>query len=293
MGFLYKGLVTKFLYKLFFDTHADIRIFEDIYLAWNSKIPSVVVLHAVWSDNLQSFTIDEISLNKLKKIESSLINNIKFPIFTVSQPYLEYISEVHFKNYVLQKIHVVELGLDQSNFKITTHAKINKKSIVYCGALEARKNVLFLMKVFRKISLIDSEFKLTIIGEGPESESLRNFAKENIDLNITFLGKLSHEKVLTELSSHGIYIHTSTKESFSYSLLEAKLSGLKTVAYRGLEVPKEFIDFAVNTFEIDEWCNSILNIDWSTDKFDSAYYSAERMTISTLNMLQVNALTTH
>jgi glycosyltransferase involved in cell wall biosynthesis len=293
LGYLYKGYVTKFLYKLFFDTPADIRIFEDIYLAWNSKTPSVVFLHAVWSDNLQSFEISTNLLNNLKKAEVSLINKLDHPVVTVSEPYLKYLIEVHFAKYSLRVINVVELGLDQLNFKDLKNIEPNRKSIVYCGALEARKNVLFLMMVFKKINEIDPDFKLTIIGEGPDRESLLKFANDNINLNINFLGRLSHENVLNELPSHGIYIHTSTKESFSYSLLEAKLTGLKTVAHSGLEVPSAFIDFAVDSFEVDEWCRTILGIDWKAHKFDSAYYSAERMTISTLHLLQLSARLTH
>jgi phosphatidylinositol glycan class A protein len=292
-GFLYKGYVTRFLYKLFFDRQVELRIFEDIYLAWNSKIPSVIFLHAVWSDNLQSFVIDPDLINELKKVESILLNKIDHPIVTVSQPYLQYLIQTHFKKYLLPKIHVIELGLNQSNFIFSKSIQLNKKSIVYCGALEARKNVLFLMMVFKEISKLDPNFRLTIIGEGPERESLLRFASSNKNLNISFLGKLSHEKVLAELSSHGIYIHTSIKESFSYSLLEAKLSGLKTVAYSGLEVPSAFIDNAVDTFEIDDWCSAILGINWEADKFDSTHYSAERMTNSILQLLQLSVPSTH
>ena len=286
LGFLYKGYITRFLYKLFFDSQVDVRIFEDIYIAWNSKTPSVVVLHAAWSDNLQSFVIGPERQSQLKKSEVSLINKLEHPIVTVSQPYLKYLTEVHFARYSLRVIEVIELGLDQSNFPTPTNVDSNRKSIVYCGALSARKNVFFLLDVFKKLSEIDPEYKLTIIGEGPDKYSLLRFANENVNLQINFLGRLSHEKVLMELPRHGIYIHTSLKESFSYSLLEAKLSGLKTCAYSGLEVPGAFVDVAVDVFEVDDWCNSILGINWKADKFDSAYYSAKRMTISTLNLLE-------
>jgi glycosyltransferase involved in cell wall biosynthesis len=293
LGFLYKGYVTRFLYQLFFDSKVDARIFEDIYIAWNSETSSVVVLHAAWSDNLQSFVIGANLQNKLRKAEASLLNKLEHPIVTVSQPYLKYLTEEHFAKYSLRKIDVIELGLDQSNFPAQKSDEQNRKSIVYCGTLEARKNLFFLLEVFKKLSQIDPEFKLTIIGEGPDKESLLMFANANKNLKINFLGRLSHEKVLIELTRHGIYIHTSLKESFSYSLLEAKLSGLKTCAYSGLEVPSAFIDAAVGSFEIDDWCNSILGINWKADKFDSAYYSAGRMTISTLKLLRPSVALTH
>lgn len=295
LGFLYKGYVTRFLYKLLFDIQADVRIFEDIYVAWNSGIPSVVVLHAAWSDNLQSFVISPTLQHQLRKAEVSLINKLEHPVVTVSQPYLKYLTEKHFAKYLLRKIDVIELGLEQSNFPAPISAKIDRRSIVYCGTLEARKNIFFLMEVFKKLSKIDPKFKLCIIGDGPDKESLFRFAADNSSLQISFLGKLSHEQVLTELPRHGIYVHTSVKESFSYSLLEAKLSGLITCAHSGLEVPMDFVDVAVGTFEVDDWCNSILGINWKADKFDSAFYSAERMTISTLEsaLHQPHFLRTH
>lgn len=286
LGFMYKGLMTRFLYKRFFKNKADARIFEDIYLAWNTNIPSIIILHAVWSDNLQSFVISATQQNRLKKLEASLINKLKHPIVTVSYPYRKYLTDVHFANYPLREIDVIELGLDQTSFPVLIKSDVNKKSIVYCGALESRKNVSFLLKVFQKLCKIDSEFKLTIIGEGPEKDLLLGFANENRDLQISFLGRLSHDNVITELPRHGIYIHTSLKESFSYSLLEAKLLGLKTCAYSGLEVPRAFIDVPIDLFEIDAWCNAILSINWKTDNFNSAYYSSERMTISVLNKIR-------
>ena len=36
MGYLFKGLTTRNLYRFFFDRKADLLIFEDIYLSWNS-----------------------------------------------------------------------------------------------------------------------------------------------------------------------------------------------------------------------------------------------------------------
>ena len=281
LGFVYKGHIIKILYKLFFDEKVDIRIFEDIYFAWDSEIPSITILHAVWSDNLQSFSVSPTQQNRLKGYEARIINSINHPVATVSYPYLKYLKEEHFAGCLSKKIDVVELGIDQSNFlKIR---KQNRKSIVYSGALEARKNILFLFKVFKKLNETDPDYKLTIIGDGPDRKELADFVKIN-GLAVDFLGKLSHDKVVSELHSHGIYLHTSVKESFSYSLLEAKLAGLKTCAHEKLQVPSEFIDVAISTFNVDEWCNGILNIDWTPGRFNADNYSVEKMTLLTLKL---------
>ena len=199
---------------------------------------------------------------------------------------MNYLKDEHFKSYVLRKLDVIELGVDYLNFTNSRGTLRDKKSIVYVGALEARKNVLFLLKVYEVLYKTDSEYKLTIIGDGPEREILYDFAIDR-QLNISFLGKLSHEMVLKELYRHSIYLHTSVKESFSYSLLEAKLVGLKTCAYSGLQVPSEFIDVPVLTFAIDDWCEAITNIESAPERFNPSRYSVEKMTLSTINLVDL------
>ena len=281
LGFFYKDRTTRILYKLFFDKKVDVRIFEDIYLGWNSEIPSITILHAVWSDNLQSYSLSTKQKDSLKRHEARIINGTKHPIVTVSYPYLQYIKEEHFSGSLSKKIDVIELGIDQSRFPAT--GNVNRKSIVYIGALEARKNVLFLLEVFKRLSETDSTYKLSIIGDGPHRRRLADFVKTN-GLSVDFLGALNHEKVISELPRYGIYLHTSVKESFSYSLLEAKLAGLKTCAYDKLQVPGEFIDVAVSTFDVKDWCNGILNIDWIFTPFAADNYTVERMTLLTLRL---------
>jgi glycosyltransferase involved in cell wall biosynthesis len=282
IGFLCKGYVTKLLYRALFDTQVDIRIFEDIYISWNSEIPSVTVLHAVWSDNLQAYSVFESHVNRLKFEEVKIINQISHPLITVSYPYRGFLENVHFRKSLSRRIGVVELGIDQSNLHLDYKFR-QPKSIVYTGALEARKNVLFMLQVFRQLSTIDSAYKLTIIGDGPEMKALRDFVDIN-ELSVSFLGRLSIESVTSELVRHSIYLHTSTKESFSYALLEAKLAGLMTCAYERLQVPSEFIDIRVATFDIDDWCQAILSMKLHPKAFRAENYTVEKMAESTLRM---------
>ena len=83
MGFYYKGICTKILFKLFFNSKCDYRIFEDIYITWNSNIPSITILHAVWSDNLQKFSIKDEHIKNLniKKLKLLIQSSIQFQQF--------------------------------------------------------------------------------------------------------------------------------------------------------------------------------------------------------------------
>lgn len=255
LGFYYKGICTRILFKLFFNNNCNYRIFEDIYISWNSNVPSITMLHAVWSDNLQKYKINKNDFEKLKKKEIKIINEINHPVCTVSDPYRQFIINKHFSKKILKKISIIELGINKFN-------KISKKisipnSLIYVGSLESRKNIFFLFKLFNKLYKINQNYKLTIIGDGPDKKELIKYRNKN-NLPIRFLGNKNQKEIFNELYKHEIYIHTSIKESFSLSLLEAKFSGLITIAYKNLEVPKEFIDIGIDNFDVNNWINKII-----------------------------------
>ena len=95
--------------------------------------------------------------------------------------------------------------------------------------------VRFLIEVFRLIYQSNSKYLLTIIGECPLRRQLADLAYQ-YDLPIAFTGKLAREKVLDTISRHSLMVHTSTKESFSFALLEAKILGLHTFASSTLAI---------------------------------------------------------
>jgi len=281
-GFLYKQKVIKMFYKLFFKNSSDIEIFEDIYTYWKSDKRSIVVLHALWSDNLQAFDVNKKERVKLENKESKIMNKIDTNIITVSNPYKDFILSRLEPVGLKKKIEVVELGVDISKF---IPRQNDNKSIVFVGSLEARKNIKFLLEVFKKIQTINN-YTLTIVGDGPQKKELMEFIDKNNIVNVNLLGRLSYEEVMNELPNHQYYMHTSTKESFSYSLLEAKLSGLITIAYSKLEVPSEFIDIKVNNFDVNEWADKIHSYNKKIKDFDKNRFSYQRMTTNTLERIK-------
>lgn len=287
LGFYYKGIVTRTLYRYFIKRDpGDLLVFEDIYLAWNSKNPSITLLHAVWSDNLQGFNRKEKGVDRLKTKEVALINRLSHPVVTVSKRYRNFLERNHFGNFGRVSLEVVELGLDTGRRRKHDFAPPpeTKRSLIYCGALEARKNVHFMLEVFRSIAQTDPAASLTIVGNGVDREGLQRYAVEH-DLNVTFLGRLEHPHVLDELEKHNIYIHTALKESFSFALLEAKLAGLTTCALAELEVPEEFIDIGFEGLDATEWSARILAIRGRPDLSDFPDYSIGRMTDHTLALV--------
>lgn len=284
LGFLLKGKITGWLYEKLKRSDHDLIVFEDIYLAWNSDVPSVSILHAVWSDNLQAFSVKTERLRDLLSREVEILTRIRHPVITVSEPYKEFLINTHFCGFDIGSLEVVPQGLDQSAFNHRNNSSASMaNSLVYVGALEPRKNISLLVDVFARLSTEGDQYSLTIIGDGPQFQAVVGEAKER-SLKIQFLGKLDHANVVAELHKHSIYVHTSTKESFSFSLLEAKLAGLTTVAFRGLQVPPEFIDIAVDSFEPEDWVNAIRCRQGESQFFDPSAFTLERMTQDTLKI---------
>jgi glycosyltransferase involved in cell wall biosynthesis len=284
LGFYYKGLITKHLYKLFFNQNAHYRIFQDIYISWNSNIASLTFIHSVWSDNLQAYNFKNKNLNHLKNNEIYAINNIDHDLCTVSYPYKNFILKNHFINKIKKKIKVIELGTTNV-FKKKLTKFINKESLIYVGTLEARKNVFFLIDVFNKLYKLNNKYTLTIIGKGPLKFPLIDYANK-LNLPVNFLGSKTRNEVNKELSKNRIYIHTSVKESFSLSLLEAKMLGLTTVASNKIQVPKDFIDIPLKNFDPTKWCESILNINHKLKKFNKKKYLLSKTTKKIMHLLK-------
>lgn len=281
-GFYYKGRLTRFFYRCFYDKSVQLRIFEDVYLAWNSLIPSVTILHAVWSDNLQSITAGKAGVKRLVNAEEQVIDSITHPIITVSEAYRDFLVQSHAGSVRLPAISVIPLGLDLVAFDNPGLVCRADKSIVFCGSLEARKNLHFLLDVFRKLHESDESYRLTIIGDGPDRADLEDYSMQHA-LPVFFCGRLARSEVVNELRQHSVYVHPSVKESFSFALLEAKLVGLKTVAYKGLEVPAEFIDVPVASFEDAAWLAAIRHAEVAeTTAMDASMYSSRRMVQKTL-----------
>lgn len=284
MGFYYKDRLTRFLYRRFFNRSTDFKIFEDIYLSWNSRTPSVTLLHAVWSDNLQSIVTHQGGVKRLVEAEERAIDSIDHPMITVSKAYCDFLVGSHGGSTRLQDVSVVPLGLDVSEFDIVDEAEHAEKSLVFCGSLESRKNVGLLMRVFRNIHEADGGYRLTIIGDGPDRAALERYAMQH-ELPVVFRGRLDKQEVIRELRKHSLYVHPSVKESFSFALLEAKMARLKTVAFEGLEVPAEFIDVAVPSFDEADWQTAIRHARATVPKeVDKNIYSSRTMMLSTVQL---------
>lgn len=102
---------------------------------------------------------------------------------------------------------------------LTTHYSL--LTVLTCANLIKRKNIDKLISAVNKLE----NFKLTVIGDGPELKNLKKLAGNKVN----FLGRLSHDNVLDEMQKADIFVLPSINETFGMVYLEAMASGCVTV----------------------------------------------------------------
>ncbi len=102
---------------------------------------------------------------------------------------------------------------------------INKKVYGNICRIDPQKNHSFLLDIFKKIIVEESESILVICGSGPLEKDIKTKAKElGIDNNVLFLGKV--ERTGDYYSLFDVFLYPTKFEGFGIVLEEAQASGL-------------------------------------------------------------------
>jgi len=219
-------------------------LFEDVYSVLPVPVPSLAVLHALETHNLQGFGIPPARVAAARRLEGRWLRAAPCPVVTVSEPYRDVVeSDLSAVGVTPPRIDVVPLGIRTARFPDPPRPRRpDRLELAFLGFLVARKNLGFLPRLAAALSgLID--FRLTVVGDGPLRGALeRDCAASSVAGLVRFHGRVDHDEVPEALQPFHVMVHPSLVESFAYSLLEGKLAGLWTLTTPGLAVPREFCD---------------------------------------------------
>ena len=141
------------------------------------------------------------------------------------------------------------------NFNYNIKFLNNKeKTILYVGRLQNGKRVNLLLKVKKKIHLEFPDWKMKIVGDGPDLLNTKLMIKELNLNNITLVGHSS--KVEDYYKKSSIFISLSALEGFPMVLAEAALYGVVPIVYNTFEsvtdlIVNEKTGYIIN--ELDEY----------------------------------------
>lgn len=136
-----------------------------------------------------------------------------------------------FPSKIKQKCYILTDGAIEKEIFQYKQKSSNREGIhlIATSRLIHTKNVITLIKA---ISLIPCSYnvKLTIIGSGPEEESIKKtIIKLGLSNRITLIPFIPRSEVLTHLEQSDVYLFGSLKEACNLSLLEAMAIGLPVI----------------------------------------------------------------
>lgn len=161
------------------------------------------------------------------------------------------------------KVQIVPCGVDKELFNYTkfneqdiknTRKKYNLSSTstvaVFAGSLSIEKNLEFALSSFSKYITKDDNIQFLIVGDGTETEYLKNICKKlNIDDIVLFAGTIPNKNMPEIYSACDMYVCSYDDGLMSMSFGEAMSCGLPVLIKEDREkIVYEMIQDGVNGF---------------------------------------------
>lgn len=199
----------------------------------NKKIPNSFFLHAgtdLYRDQIY--------------LEQKILCADK--VFTVCEYNKRYIRDLYPNSYeeFKEKLVVYHLGIDFENFHFNSDDR-DSKTLVTIGSFSKKKGFLYAIQAFARLSRIDKDLRLVMIGDGSEKRAYVSLIRKlGIEGRVDFPGWLPFEKVKEYLSICTLLIHPSSDhgDAVPTVIKEAMVSGLPVIASNIVGIP-ELLDY--------------------------------------------------
>ncbi len=137
-------------------------------------------------------------------------------------------QEVRALEVPLDRTSVIPNGVNTSRF---TPGRQREPLILFVGSLIERKGVRFLIEAFRQISNTLPDFKLVLIGEGPQEQMLRaQVSSAGLSERVHFLGQQPRAEVTRWMQRARLLVLPSLEEGMGVAVVEALACGTPVVA---------------------------------------------------------------
>lgn len=215
-----------------------------MFAAKQLKKPVVYTLHTMYDEYIFYLFPEKINKmsNMAKPAAHAYIRKMAAKSTEIIGPSVKVANYLH-KCGVKRHINIVPNTVDLSNFmeeivdkkaieevRGRLGIKQNDVAICFVGRLGNEKSIDVLINYFTECFKGQEEFKLFIIGDGPDKaaleEQVRNLGIEN---QVNILGRIEHNELPKYYRSFDLFATASLTEMNSISLLEATASGLYAV----------------------------------------------------------------
>lgn len=169
-----------------------------------------------------------------------------------------------------QHVITAGVGINTDNFgdcNLDRKQEGNSKNLLYVGKIEERRNVYFLIDVFRALYQEDSTFKLTLIGSGDKGYKerfLQFIEPELAQGNIIYREKATQKELGEYYKQADLFVFTSNYEIFGMVLLEAMYFGVPVISSVNggstTLIEDGYNGYTMEKFDKKMWTDSIIRI---------------------------------
>jgi len=135
---------------------------------------------------------------------------------------------------------VIPNFIDYNSSALYCRERHEKKTILFVGRLSEQKNVVFLLEAFEKSGVWEHGWKLNIVGEGEQKNSLLEWLSKSMIASQVAILPASKE-VFRHYDNASVFCMTSRFEAFPMVLLEAMNSKLPVITTDCPTGPREII----------------------------------------------------
>lgn len=168
------------------------------------------------------------------------------------------------------KIKVIPVGIDTQIFSGLQRRRNNKTlNLLAVAYLTKRKGINLLIEAFAKIQLQNLSLCLTIVGDGPEKESLIKITDSfRVQEKVKFAGFIPHNQIAKFYTQADIFVSPTLYEPYGQTILEAMAAGLPVVASKVGGIPSmvdDSVGILVKPGNIEELADALAALINSSD----------------------------
>ncbi len=214
---------------------------EGLITAKIRKIPIVTTLHTFLAhqEYLKNIKLDR--LENFQKIGWKYVLMIHNQANLVICPSRAMENE-SLKHGLETNTRIIANGIDLKKYQPEADPPLaDKFHFIYVGRIAVEKSLHFLIEAFKIIHQKHPKTRLTIIGDGPALDDLRNLVNnKNLAGSIIFTGSIPHDQLINSdlISSANVFVTPSKTENQPMSVLEAMAFGLPVIGVKALGIPE-------------------------------------------------------
>ena len=206
------------------------------------------------------------------------------PAMTKSELAADFLREKGFRQIV-----PVGVGINPDNFgkmeefQYYANKHSNMFRMLYVGKIEERRNVYFLIEVFRKLQERNKNLQLTLIGDGDKEykETFLSSIKQEIENGtIIYREKIKQNELPEVYTTSDLFLFTSNYDIFGMVLLEAMFYGVPVVSTMNggasMLIRNDKNGYILNEFNLEQWTQKIESLIDDKDKRDCFGKEARR-----------------